>query len=84
MNDDQVLRCGNPNSPHFNKALKDCINDLLKPLKEEELKIREHPNFVRIAIEYNRVMNKFYDHVEKCSVTPCYAFPIDGRQWADE
>ncbi len=84
MNDDKVLRCGNPNSPYFNKSLKDSINDLLKPLKEEELKVRKHPNFVRIEIEYNRVMKKFYNHIEKCSVTPCYAFPINERQWADE
>ena len=84
MDDNQVLRCGNPNSPYFNKTLKEGINDLMKPLKEEELKVREHPNFGRIEFEYNRVMKKFYYHIEKCSVTPCYTFPIEERQWADE
>ena len=84
MDDNQVLRCGNPNSPYFNKTLKEGINDLMKPLKEEELKVREHPNFGRIEFEYNRVMKKFYYHIEKCSVTPCYTFPIEERQWSDE
>ena len=84
MSDDQVLRCGDPNSPYFNKAIKDCINDLMKPLKDEELKVREHINFTRIEIEYNRVMRIFYDHIEKCAVTPCYTFPIGERQWVDK
>lgn len=46
------------NNKRFQK-LSEFIDSQLKPLYEEETLLRKNPNFVKIEIEYNRVMKAF-------------------------
>ena len=80
--DDYVLRIANPNSADFNRPVLEVVEErYISKIKATDKKIREHPNFLRIQFEYNRIMSKFYDHVKKCATIQGYVFPIEDCSW---
>lgn len=64
----------------YGKSFEDIINEYLVPIKEDEEKLRENANFIKIQYEYNRIMNIFYNLMNEMIKNPAYTFTFEEKQ----
>ena len=50
--------------PYYGKELKTMLNDYCKPIYEVDSIIRSNPNFIKIKLEYERVMRHFENRIQ--------------------
>ena len=59
------------------KTLNAFIDDYLKPIKEDENLLRKNKNFVKIRMEYNRIMQILDKVMDKIKENPTNALPYE-------
>ena len=64
----------------YGKSFEDIINEYLVPIKEDEEKLRNNANFIKIQYEYNRIMNIFYNLMNEMIKNPAYVFSFEEKQ----
>lgn len=62
--------CNNPNSPYFQKELKDIAKEYTDIIDVDEKIIRNDANFCRIQMEYDRVMRLFKERIAEMLKDP--------------
>lgn len=59
-----------PGHPYYGKELKTMLDDYCKPIYEVDSIIRSNPNFIKIKLEYERVMRHFEIRIQSMLKDP--------------
>lgn len=77
---DGSFKCSTPNSPHYNKDLKDIVKEYTDKVDEDEKTLRENENFCRIKMEYDRVMKLYRKRIADMLENPNTFLTTDEKK----
>lgn len=72
--------CSSPGTSNYNKDFRECVKEFTKIVDIDEEILTQNNNFIRIQIEYNKVMKLFRKRIDELLLDPIKELTIEEKE----